>query len=103
MSILQEYESIRNEIGEKVYADIEKYLKQHTDVFLNDIYYNEECWNKFQEWRKGKLQQGLEDLDAELFIVYMCDHFDSKEADRIEKEIKEICAELGVDYVKELY
>lgn len=49
-SILQEYEQIRREIGEKKYNAIQKYLATHKNILLSDIYYNEGEWNKFEQW-----------------------------------------------------
>jgi hypothetical protein len=54
MSILQEYESIRKEIGQEKYNCIERYLSENPDLFLSDIYYNREHWNKFEEWYNTK-------------------------------------------------
>ena len=50
MSILQEYEQIRHELGEEVYAAIERYLALHPELFLSDIYYKEEEFEKFEAW-----------------------------------------------------
>ena len=50
MSIVQEYESIRKEIGEEKYQAIENYLEIHQELFLSDIYYKEAEWLKFEEW-----------------------------------------------------
>jgi len=50
MSIMQEFESIRKEIGEEKYQAIENYLEIHPELFLSDIYYKETEWNKFEEW-----------------------------------------------------
>ena len=50
MSIMQEYEEIRKEIGEEKYLHIEEFLKQHSEYELSDVYYRECVWNEFQEW-----------------------------------------------------
>ena len=50
MSIMQEYEQIKREIGEDRYNVIAKYLVLHKDILLSDIYYTREGWNKFKEW-----------------------------------------------------
>lgn len=52
MSILQEYESIRRSIGEDKYNAIEKYLDIHKDLYLSDIYYKQEEYEKFEKWYK---------------------------------------------------
>lgn len=50
MSILQEYEEIRKDMGEKKYNAIEEYLKLNPDLFLSDIYYSKEGWERFNNW-----------------------------------------------------
>lgn len=52
MSILQEYESIRKDIGEETYNAIERYLELHPELLLSDIYYKRTEWEKFEEWHK---------------------------------------------------
>jgi len=54
MSILQEYEQIRKDIGEETFKHIEEYLEQHEDILLSDIYYKEKEWNKFKAWEEIK-------------------------------------------------
>lgn len=54
MSILQEYEDIRKQIGEDKYHAIDEYLTEYPQVYLSDIYYNEDEWNKFEEWYRAK-------------------------------------------------
>jgi hypothetical protein len=54
MSILQEYEQIRKEIGEEKYKAIEEYLTEHEELYLSDLYYKESEWVKFEEWYKQK-------------------------------------------------
>lgn len=56
MSILQEYEQIRREIGEDKYNAIEKYLELHQDILLSDIYYTREGWNKFEDWYRKEVR-----------------------------------------------
>lgn len=52
MSILQEYEKIRKNIGEKRYKNIEKYLEAHTEKLLSDVYYDSKTWDHFIAWEK---------------------------------------------------
>lgn len=54
MSILQDYETIRNEIGEVNYQAIEQYLEEHPELFLNNLYYEESEWKKFEQWYNKK-------------------------------------------------
>jgi len=52
MSILQDFEIIKKELGEKEWALIEDYLKEHKELLLDNVIYSEEGWNAFQEWKK---------------------------------------------------
>lgn len=52
MSILQEYEQIRKQIGEEKYSHIEKFLETHPHYFLSDVYYKKSVWEEFEEWEK---------------------------------------------------
>ena len=55
MSILQEYEQIRREMGEKKYACIETYLNTHpSDLLLSDILYKPEHYIDFDKWYNWK-------------------------------------------------
>ena len=53
MSILQEYEQIRKQIGEEIYHDIEKLLDEHPHYLLSDVYYKKSVWDEMEEWRKN--------------------------------------------------
>lgn len=55
MSILQEYERIRREIGEKKYDSIEKYLETHSELLLSDILYKPEYYINFDKWYNWKI------------------------------------------------
>jgi len=50
MSILQEYEKIRSEMGKKKYDSIEKYLEIHPHLLLSDILYKPEHYINFDKW-----------------------------------------------------
>lgn len=50
MSILQEYEEIRKDMGEEKYNAIEKYLGINKHLYLSDLYYNPVEWSKFDNW-----------------------------------------------------
>ena len=52
MSILQNYEKIRKEIGEERFTHIEKFLDDNPHYFLSDVYYRESVWNEFISWEK---------------------------------------------------
>ena len=56
MSILQEYEQIRREMGEKKYDSIETYLNTHpSDLLLSDILYKPEHYIDFDKWYNWKI------------------------------------------------
>ena len=56
MSILQEYEQIRREMGEKKYDCIETYLNTHpSDLLLSDILYKSEHYIDFDKWYNWKI------------------------------------------------
>lgn len=55
MSILQEYEQIRREMGERKYDSIETYLKTHPNILLSDILYKSECYIDFDKWYNWKI------------------------------------------------
>ena len=54
MSILQEYEEIRSRLDESTWSDLNTYLYEHPNIFLSDVYYSEDEWKAFQEWRKKR-------------------------------------------------
>lgn len=55
MSILQEYEEIRKDMGEKKFDSIEIYLKEHPNIFLSDILYKSKCYIGFDKWYNNKI------------------------------------------------
>lgn len=50
MSILQEYETIRGQIGEEKFKKIEEYLELYPDKYLGDLYYKQAEWEAFEQW-----------------------------------------------------
>jgi hypothetical protein len=52
MSILQEYETIKNRIGEETFSHIENFLDKNSHYFLSDVYYKESVWNEFKKWEE---------------------------------------------------
>ena len=50
MSILQEYEQIRRQIGEEKFKKIEEYLDLHPEKYLSDLYYKQAEWEAFEKW-----------------------------------------------------
>ena len=55
MSILQEYEQIRREMGEKKYDSIETYLNTHPNILLSDVLYKPEHYIDFDKWYNWKI------------------------------------------------
>jgi len=55
MSIMQEYEQIRREMGEQKYDSIEKYIDTHPDVLLSDILYKPQNYIDFDKWYNWKI------------------------------------------------
>ena len=51
MSLLQEFEKYRKELGTKYYY-IEVYLNQHPFLDLGMLYHNEKDWENFEKWYK---------------------------------------------------
>lgn len=66
MSILQEYEQIKKELGTGINKGIELYLSENSNLFLSDIYYKEKerLLEKYDETFKKYLNecQDLEEL-----------------------------------------
>ena len=87
MSIMQEYDTIKKDIGEKTFKDLEKYLNEVTPIEnyeiyqeeLGDLYYNEEIdINQFHEYDKK--------LKEKYNIVLLSDIYYTKEGwDKFEK------------------
>lgn len=53
MSVLQELEQIRREIGEERYNQIDQFLKANQQYDLSDVYYKEEVWKESEEWMRN--------------------------------------------------
>jgi hypothetical protein len=50
MSILQEYEMIRKELGEARYQRIEDFLSIHPELELSDVYYKPKVFAEFEKY-----------------------------------------------------
>ena len=50
MSILQEYEKIRKDLGDGINKGMELYLQLNPNLLLSDLYYKEKEYNKFDKW-----------------------------------------------------
>lgn len=51
MSILQEYERIRQEIGEEKYQQILRFLNNHPHYLLSDVYYRQDVWDEMEAYK----------------------------------------------------
>lgn len=49
MSILQEYEQIRRQIGERNFECINAFLSDHPEFYLSDVYYCPDVFNQMVE------------------------------------------------------
>lgn len=91
MSILQEYEEIRRSLGEEVFAAIEKYLEERPELFLSDIYYKKEEFERFEAWYGKSVHQDnsdtavrdalpdmiTQDEDDRMDFSELCDRFNA--------------------------
>lgn len=50
MSILQEYEEIRKDIGEDKWESIGTYLSEHKELRFDELIYNPKNYTKFENW-----------------------------------------------------
>lgn len=50
MSILQEYQEIRNRIGENRYNEICAFLDANPQYQLSDVYYSKKVWDESVAW-----------------------------------------------------
>ena len=53
MSILQEYENIKKQIGDQAYEKINSFLDLHKNYLLSDVFYNEQVYGEFENWCKS--------------------------------------------------
>lgn len=54
MSILQEYAEIRQKLSEREFALINEFLNTHRDILLSDVYYKQEVWKQYEDWKKER-------------------------------------------------
>jgi hypothetical protein len=69
MSMMQELERIRYEIGEETYNAINEFLDCHKHYLITDVYYKESVWKEFNLWRATKVVEKL--LSEETTIYYL--------------------------------
>lgn len=63
MSILQEYEQIRKEIGEEKWESIGTYLSDHSELRLDEVLYNPKNYIKFENWFYETVEQKTVELE----------------------------------------
>lgn len=56
MSILQEYEEIKRDIGEIKWNALNLYLLDRKDILLSDVLYHEDKWDDFENWYNKTLR-----------------------------------------------
>lgn len=117
MSILQEYEQIRKEMGEDQWSLIEAYLAEvRPDLRLDEVLYKEEKYNDFAAWARGERNEcdilgeifkELNELSRHEFFINMADHLDSEDYQILheiyekQKIIKKLLKDnYGIDYYK---
>lgn len=67
MSMLQELEQIRKEIGKETYNAIQDFLGCNPQYLITDVYYKESVWKEFEIWRA---MQVVEKLMAKQTTMY---------------------------------
>ena len=53
MSILQEYEDIRRQLGEEEWDNIDTFLSENKQYQLSDVLYKEKVWKIYEDWKRG--------------------------------------------------
>ena len=53
MSILQEYEDIRRQLGEEEWNNIDTFLSENKQYQLSDVLYKERVWKIYEDWKRG--------------------------------------------------
>lgn len=56
ISILQDYEKIRNMIGEDKWNNIDNYIKEHPELSFDKLIYNMFNWIKFDRWYNKEIK-----------------------------------------------
>lgn len=89
MSILQEFEEIKREMGREQWDLLETYLTEvRPDLRLDEVLYEKEKHDDFAAWAKGErnecdilgeLFNEWNNLDHHEFIINMADHLDSED------------------------
>lgn len=64
MSILQEYEAIRKNIGEEKYQLILSFLEYNPCYCLSDVYFKKYVWDEMEDWIKDIIKVSKEKWDS---------------------------------------
>lgn len=70
MSILQEYENIRKSLSSDTNKQIDEYLRKNPELFLSDLFYSPEQWEKFEKWMQSQKQITLKEFLNEFEFDY---------------------------------
>ena len=57
ISILQDYEKIRNMIGEDKWNNVDNYIKEHPELSFDKLIYNMFNWIKFDRWYNKEIKK----------------------------------------------
>lgn len=68
MSILSDYEEIRNSIGEEKFNTVEQFLKTHPQYNLSDVYYKKSVWNGMEEWSIKHTQESAMTFEVNILM-----------------------------------
>lgn len=76
MSILQEYNSIKNKIGKERYEQIIRFLRYNPQYSLSDVYYKENVWAESEKWMRNN---GISPAALVTQLVDFCNKISSEE------------------------
>lgn len=76
MSILQEYNSIKNKIGKERYEQIVRFLRYNPQYSLSDVYYKETVWAESEKWMRNN---GIAPAALATQLVDFCNKISSEE------------------------
>lgn len=51
MSIMQDYENYRNEVGEKEWEKIQTFLDLYPEYYLSDLLYDVKVYKQYTKWK----------------------------------------------------
>lgn len=96
MSILQEYENIKKDLGDGINKGMELYLKFNSHLLLSDLYYKEKEYNKFDKWFRNYIKPfEIMKIDDKYSLTLDQEHFDK---DIFKSRYNDNIAGTGYDY-----